>query len=58
MENVTKTSEWLDALARKPFTPNRELLLDLAERFRAIEAVQDHDHARACDGRLDLGEAA
>jgi hypothetical protein len=33
------TSEWLEALARKPFAYNRELLLDLAERFRAMEAM-------------------
>jgi hypothetical protein len=48
------TSGWLEALARKPFAYNREILLDLSERFRAIEAVgreEDHD-------QLELGEAA
>lgn len=35
------TSEWLEALARKPFAYNREFLLNLAERFRAIEALGD-----------------
>jgi hypothetical protein len=36
-----RTSDWLEALARQPFALHRELLLDLAERVRAIEAVQD-----------------
>jgi hypothetical protein len=44
-------SEQLEALARRPFALHREILLDLAERFRAIEAVQDeHD-------QLELREA-
>jgi hypothetical protein len=51
-----RTSEWLEALARKPFARNREILLDLAERLRAIEAVleDEHDH----HNQLDLGVAA
>jgi hypothetical protein len=49
-----RTSEWLEALARRPWAYNRELLLDLADRFRAIEALRDH--GRADD--LDLREAA
>jgi hypothetical protein len=55
-----RTSEWLETLARKPWAYNRESLLELVERFRAIEALEDHDRARARDGRdqLDLGEAA
>jgi hypothetical protein len=44
MEDRTKTSERLEALARKPFALHREILLELAERFRAIEAIEDeHD---------------
>jgi hypothetical protein len=35
-----RTSEWLEALARRPWAYNRPLLLDLAERFRAIEAIE------------------
>jgi hypothetical protein len=47
-----RTSEWLEALARKPFAFNREILLDLAERFRKIEALEDeHD-------QLELREAS
>jgi hypothetical protein len=34
-------SEQLEALARRPFALHREILLDLAERFRAIEAMED-----------------
>jgi hypothetical protein len=37
----SSTSEWLEALARKPFALHREILLDLAERFRKIEALED-----------------
>jgi hypothetical protein len=38
--------------ARTPFAFNREILLDLAERFRKIEALEDeHD-------QLELREAA
>jgi hypothetical protein len=47
-----KTSEWLEALARRPFALHRDILLELAERFRAIEAVQD-DH-----DQLELREAS
>jgi hypothetical protein len=36
-----KTSEWLEALARRPFALHREILLELVERFRAIEALED-----------------
>jgi hypothetical protein len=47
-----RTSEWLEALARRPWAYNREVLLELAERFRAIEAIEDeHD-------QLELREAA
>jgi hypothetical protein len=38
-----RTSEWLEALARKPWAYNRPLLLDLAERIRRIEAIDDAD---------------
>ena len=48
-----RTSERLEALARRPLYPHREILLDLAERFRAIEAIED-----AGDGQLELREAA
>jgi hypothetical protein len=67
MDNVIplrrqKTSEWLEALARKPFAYNRELLLHLAERCRAIEALDLHrdqgDQDGPRRGDLDLGEAA
>jgi hypothetical protein len=45
-----KTSDWLEELARRPFALHRELLLELAERFRAIEAVQDeHDQLEIRD---------
>jgi hypothetical protein len=47
-----RTSDWLEALARRPFAPHREILLDLAERFRAIEAIEDNDD------QLEIGEAA
>jgi hypothetical protein len=47
-----RTSERLEALARRPFALHRELLLHLAERFRAIEAVQDERD------RLDLRDSA
>jgi hypothetical protein len=46
-------SEQLEALARRPFAYNREILLDLAERFRAIEALEN-----GSDDHLDLGETA
>jgi hypothetical protein len=49
-------SEQLEALARKPFALHREILLDLAERFRWIEALEDHGHAH--DHQLEFGEAA
>jgi hypothetical protein len=60
MADATKTSEWLEARARKPYAPNRNILLELAARFRAIEALEHHlqldedEHGR----ELDLGEAA
>ena len=31
----------LEEFARKPLAPRRELMLDLAERFRALEKVAD-----------------
>jgi hypothetical protein len=34
-----RTSERLEALARQPWAYNRKLLLELAERARAIEAL-------------------
>jgi hypothetical protein len=33
-----RTSEWLEALARRPWAYNRSLLPELAERIRRIEA--------------------
>jgi hypothetical protein len=47
-----RTSEQLEALARRPSAYNREVLLELAERCRAIEAVQEQPD------QLDLGEGA
>ena len=47
-----RTSEWLEALARRPFALHREILLELAERFRAIEALEEEDL------QLELREAA
>lgn len=41
-----KTSERLEERARKPFTYNRDLLRKLAERFRAIEALEADPEAR------------
>ena len=38
-----QTSEWLEAIARRPWAYNRSLLLDLAERIRRIEAIDDPD---------------
>ena len=46
-----RTSDWLEALARRPFALHREILLELAERFRAIEAIEDDDSLQ-----LDLEE--
>jgi hypothetical protein len=39
-DKTVPTSEELEALARKPFAPNRGLLLKLAARARAMEALQ------------------
>jgi hypothetical protein len=44
-------SEQLEALARRPFAYNRDILLELAERFRAIESIE-------IDDQLEIGEAA
>jgi hypothetical protein len=44
-------SEQLEALARRPFAYNRDILLELAERFRAIESIE-------IDDQLEMGEAA
>jgi hypothetical protein len=61
MDNVIpirpqRISDQLAALARRPWASNRELLLDLAARARAIEALlHEGEHH---DGQLDLGEAA
>jgi hypothetical protein len=62
MDNVItlrrqKTSEWLEQLARKPFAPNRDILLHLAERVRAIEAL-DHHRDEDRHDQLDLRDAA
>ena len=46
------TSEWLEAEARRPFARNREILLQLAEHFRAIEAIEDAER------QLELEEEA
>jgi len=51
-----RTSEQLESLARKPYALHREILLDLADRFRAIEALEQLH--RDEDDRLELGEAA
>lgn len=48
-----RTSEWLETLARRPFALHREILLELAEHFRAIEALDDD-----LDGQLELRERA
>jgi hypothetical protein len=47
-----KTSERLDARSRASWCPNRDLLRHLAERFRAIEAIEDEER------QLELREAA
>jgi hypothetical protein len=57
MGGSTKTSEWLEALARKPYALHRELLLHLAARVRAIEALQVPLHDDEEDQR-ELREAA
>ena len=48
-----RTSERLEALARRPFAHNREILFDLAERFRAIEAIEIES-----DDQLEIEDAA
>jgi hypothetical protein len=53
-----RTSSWLEELARRPWAYNRPILLELAERVRAIEALQDHLGIHAHEDQLDLGEAA
>ena len=39
-DKTVRTSEQLEALARRPFAYNRELLRELAARARAMEALR------------------
>jgi hypothetical protein len=55
---MARTSDQREALARKPFALHRDILLDLAERFRAIEALEDLGiRAHEDHDQRELGEA-
>jgi hypothetical protein len=62
MGNVTPIrprplSEQLEERARRPFAHNRKILLELAARVRALEAVV-HLHGDEEDGQFEIGDAA
>ena len=48
----------LEALARRPLGPHRELLLMLADRLRALEALVQHDRDQRDRDQRELLEAA
>jgi hypothetical protein len=56
MTDLAREAERLEALARGPLQPHRELLLELAARLRALRALGRGD--REGLGQLELEEAA